>query len=201
MEVPQKVEARSDCEAATATMGVGDAVGVARSHWFVAIVKNNTEKSVAEKLSDAGVTFYLPTQEELRIWRNGRRKKVERVVIPATIFIHCTEPERREIVKLPYINRFMTNKAACSPGRVGSPLAVIPDSQIRTLRFMLGNAEGEVTVSPVYGKGDKVKVIRGCLRGLEGEIIETSGGSELMVRIDIFGCARVSINPTNVSKI
>ncbi len=201
MEIPQKVEARSDFDAAAATLGVGDAVGVPRSHWFVAIVKNNTEKSVAEKLTDEGVSFYLPTQEELRIWRNGRRKKIERVVIPATIFIHCTEPERREIVKLPYINRFMTNKAGSNPNRVGSPLAIIPDSQIQTLRFMLGNAEGEVTVSAVYSKGDKVKVVRGGLRGLEGEIIESNGKSELMVRIDIFGCARVTINPADVIKI
>lgn len=201
MEIPQKVEARSDFDAAAATIDVGDAVGVPRSHWFVAIVKNNTEKSVAEKLVATGINIYLPTQEELRIWRNGRRKKIERVVIPATIFIHCTEPERREIVKLPYINRFMTNKAGCNPNRVGSPLAIIPESQISTLRFMLGNADGEVTVSGVYSKGDKVRVIRGGLRGLEGEIIESNGKSELMVRIDIFGCARVTINPADVTKI
>ena len=95
----------------------------------------------------------------------------------------------------------MTNKAAYNPNRVGNPLAVIPDSQIQTLRFMLGNAEGEVTVSAVYSKGDKVKVVRGGLRGLEGEIIESNGKSELMVRIDIFGCARVTINPADVIKI
>ena len=32
----------------TVPSGVGSAVGVAKSNWFVAVVKNNTEKAVLE---------------------------------------------------------------------------------------------------------------------------------------------------------
>lgn len=201
MEDPQNIESEPDNDAAAASKGAGDAVGVPKIRWFVAVVRNNTEKSVASRLGAAGISCYLPTQEEVRVWRDGRRRKTERVVIPSVIFIRCTERVRREIVRLPYIHRFMTDRSGSVPGHAGHPLAVIPDSQIQTLRFMLGNAEGEVTVSASYSKGDRVKVTRGSLRGLEGEIIESNGRSELMVRIDIFGCARVTINPRDVSKI
>lgn len=181
--------------------GVGDAVGVPEARWFVAVVRNNTEKTVWSKLLEAGYECYLPVQEETRLWRDGRRRKIERVVIPAVIFIRCTERVRREVVKLPYINRFMTNKAGVKTNGIGNPLATIPDSQIQTLRFMLGNADSPVTVTSDYRRGDKVRVARGGLRGLEGEIIEAEGGSELVVRIDIFGCARLKISNGDVQRI
>lgn len=186
---------------ATATSVVGDAVGVPRRRWFVAVVKNNTEKVVAEKLTATGATCYLPVQEEIRVWRNGRRKKIERVVISSTVFVYCTEAERREIVKLPYINRFMTDKTRLNSSGVGHPPAVIPERQIQTLRFMLGNSDSPVSVTADFRKGEMVRVVRGSLRGLEGEILESESGSELLVRIDIFGCARVTISPTDVERI
>lgn len=182
--------------------GVGGAVGVSGRHWYVAIVRNNTEKAVSGRLAVAGYECYLPTQEEFRVWRDGRRRKIERVVIPGVIFIRCSERERREAVRLPYIHRFMTDRACQVPGRAGHPLAVIPDSQIQTLRFMLGNAASPVTVSAEYRRGDRVRVVRGGLRGLEGEILKgCDGGSELIVRIDIFGCARLTIDRGDVCRI
>ncbi len=201
MKDPQNIESGPEIDAAAASEGAGDAVGAPKIRWFVAVVRNNTEKSVASRLEAAGISCYLPTQEEVRVWRNGRRRKIERVVIPSVIFVRCTERVRREVVRLPYIHRFMTDRSGSVPGHAGHPLAVIPDIQIQTLRFMLGNAEGEVTVTATYSKGDRVRVTRGSLRGLEGEIIESSDRSELIVRIDIFGCARVTINPRDVSKI
>lgn len=182
---------------------VGDAVGMPKAQWFVAIVKNNTEKSVCEKLLKMGYDTYLPTQKESRIWKNGKRSVIDRVVIPAVVFINCTESERREIVSFPFINRFMTNKAGSIAGSNAKPVAVIPDNQIRILQFMLGNSDSRVDISnrPVNA-GDKVKVIRGRLKGLEGEVLDLKKDkTELIVRLDFFGCARLIIDTINVETI
>jgi transcription antitermination factor NusG len=182
--------------------GVGDAVGVGKSVWYVALVNNNTEKMTGERLSALGYENYVATQLEIRVWRNGKRAKVDRVVIPSTVFVKCTEKERRQIVALPYINRFMTNKAAVTDEQpYRKPLAIIPNRQIETLRFMLGNSDTPVNIGR-YQKGDKVRVARGELCGLEGEVIETSDGkSELIVAIDFFGCARLTIDRINLEPI
>lgn len=181
--------------------GTGNAVGVPRRHWYVAIVRNNTEKAVAERLEAEGYDCYLPTQRKLRIWSNGKKKYIDRVVIPAVIFMRVTESERRKAVYLPYILRFMTNKAGENANRVGKPLAIIPEVQIETLRFMLRQSSTEVSVGAEYRKGEKVRVIRGDLRGLEGEVLESDGKSELIVRIDIFGCARLTISADDLTHI
>lgn len=181
----------------TVPTGVGDAVGVPDRHWFVAIVKHNTEKSSEEKLLKTGYEAYVASQRELRVWRNGRKKTVDRVVIPSTVFVHCTESERREIVALPFINRFMTDKAIGADRR----LAVIPDAQMATLRFMLGNSDSPVSIG-TYKRGDHVQVVRGNLAGLEGEVIELEDGrNELTVLIDFLGCARVAIDPTDCRRV
>lgn len=188
---------------------VDNAVGVPERHWFIAIIHRNTEKKTAEKLTNLGIENYLPLQREIRIWKNGRKSKVDRVVISALIFIHCTEAERKEIVKLPYINRFMTNKAGdTSTTGYGKPLATVSDTEINKLRFMLGQSDIPVTITERrYRPGDKVRIVRGSLAGLEGEVADTTNGksngkyngkSEVLVSLDFIGCASLKIDPINL---
>lgn len=182
---------------------VDDAVGMGKSYWFVAIVNHNSEKQSSEKLDKMGVTNYLPTQKEIRVWRNGRKSKVDRIVIPSTIFIHCTEQRRKEIVGLPFIFRFMTNKAGSIKDSANKPLAIIPDNEIERLKFMLGQSDipVEITDKP-FKAGDKVRVIRGNLAGLEGEVMDMhEAKSELIVALDLFGCAKLSIDTVNLEII
>lgn len=184
----------------TAARKVGGAVGVEKSQWFVALVKNNTEKSAGEKLKSLGYEYYLPLQEEYHVWKTGKRAKVERVVIPTVIFVHCTEAVRREVVALPFIARFMTNKAASA---AKSPIATIPEEQIDRLRFMLCNSDSAVTFSPTaYKSGDKVRVVRGKLQGLEGRVAALDAKhSEIVVNLDFLGSARLTIDTINVELV
>lgn len=187
----------------TVPSGVGSAVGVAKSNWFVAVVKNNTEKAVLERMLKLGYECYVPIQKEIRIWRNGKRAIVDRVVIPSLVFIHCTEAVRREVVSLPFIIRFLTNRAGSSPEGLNKPLAIIPDGQIRTLQFMVGNSDTPVTFTPcIYRQGDKIRVIRGNLKGLEGEVqIVDDRHSELSVVIGLLGSAKLTIDTVDVELI
>ncbi len=182
---------------------VDDAVGMEKSQWYVAIVKHNTEKNCADKLAKLGIHNYVPIQTEYRVWKNGRKSKVDRVVIPSTVFINCTEQERREIVKLPFINRFMTNKAGKSIESNNKPIAIIPNNQLERLKFMLNQSDIPVEiVANSYTLGDKVRVIRGNLIGLEGVVIGLKNTkSEVLVSIDILGCARLSIDNIDLERI
>ncbi len=187
----------------TARPDAGGAVGVASRQWFVAIVKNNTEKSAEERLGRLGHETYVARQQVLRVWKNGRKAKVDKVLIPAMVFVKCTEAERKEIVALPFISRFMTNKVAASAESPTKPLAVIPQEQIDTLKFMLGQSDIPVTmVAAPYKVRDRVVVVRGNLRGLEGEVVQTAEGkSDLIIRVDLLGCAQVTINAIDLEPL
>lgn len=150
-----------------------------------------------------GYECYVPIQKEIRIWRNGKRAIVDRVVIPSLVFIHCTEAVRRDVVSLPFIIRFLTNRAGSSPEGLNKPLAIIPDSQIRTLQFMVGNSDTPVTFTPcIYRQGDKIRVIRGNLKGLEGEVqVVDDRHSELSVVIGLLGSAKLTIDTVDVELI
>ena len=186
-----------------------DAVGISKSqkeakHWYVAIVNNKSEKACLEKLqqrlknqSDSEQTYdvYVPIQQELRVSRDGKRKKVDRIIFPTLLFIRCTEKVRRKvIVYFPYIKRFMVNIAGSSPNS-HRPIAVIPDHQMHRLMRMVSDAESEVSIGlrPLH-LGERVRVNGGKLVGLEGNVWEESDGStSLVIMIDILGCAKVTV--------
>lgn len=182
--------------------GVGDAVGVQAAHWYVAIVKHNTEKAVAEKLLTLGYDPFVAKQQEYRVWRNGRRKKIDRIVIPSTVFIHCTEAERLQVVNQPFIYRFLTNKAS-TPNMYGKPVAIIPDSQMSVLQFMLGASDTPVSFADRhFTPGQAVRVIRGSLRGISGTVTSAPDGkSTLTIRLDNLGCASVTIDTTDLEPL
>jgi transcription antitermination factor NusG len=179
----------------TTTVGVGDAVGVQSPKWYVAFVGHNTEKSCREKLQKLGYESYVASQEEVHEWKNGRKKKIERVVISTLLFVRVTEKQRHEIVNLPFIKYFLTDKARSTNDYGRHPLAVIPDSQMQQLRFMLFNAEEPVTfVTEHLRLGDHIRVARGSLKGLEGNVVRyKDGASYLVAQIESFGYAMIKI--------
>lgn len=187
-----------------------DAVGVQETHkiaknWYIAIVNNNSEKLCCERLQariasqpegEKDYEVYVAAQKEMREWRNGRRKLVERIIFPTLVFIRCTELMRRkEIVFLPYIKRFMVNIAG-SPENGHRPVAVIPDHQMRSLMRMVSDAESQITIdSRPFRRGEKVRVNGGKLMGLEGYVLSCPDNStSLVIDIGILGSAKVNIS-------
>ena len=193
----------TDNSVASVPSGVDGAVGVAARRWYVAVVGSRHEKAAAERLGAAGYEAYVAAQQELHQWRNGRRRKVDRVVIPSVVFIRCTERERREVVSLPYISRFMTDRTATRGDGLNRPVAVIPDAQMARLRFMLGQDEYPVEFTPAeFRAADSVRVIRGSLCGLTGTLLTDSDGTRrLLVSVPLLGGATITISPTDLEKI
>lgn len=173
--------------------------------WFVAIVHNRSEKLCANRLDKLGVENYVPIQKEMHQWKSGARKMVERIVLPAMVFIRTTERDRKStVVKLPYIKRFMPNRSCTSNAYGRSPVAVIPNDQIDRLKFILGNSDAPVEFEPVsYRLGDKVRVARGGLMGMEGNIVECPDGENayFAIRVDFLGLAKVKIARGDLEKI
>lgn len=191
-------------ENSTTAQGAGGAVGVSSRHWYVAFVGPNAEKQCRDRLLRLGYEAYAATQEEVHHWKNGKSKKIEVVVITQLLFIHCTPEERKEIVTLPYIRSFLVNKAAKANEFGVRPVTVIPDRQMQMLQFMLYHADSPVQfVAAPVRVGDAIRIIRGDMKGLEGEVVELKGSDEryLGIRLNMLGCALLHIALTDVEKV
>ena len=167
---------------------------IPRRQWLVASVQSCLEKKTAERLKAMGVEYYLPIQSEIRQW-SDRRKRVDRLVIPMMIFVHVTPQERPLPLTLQAISRYMVLRGESRP-------AVIPEEQMERFRFMLDYSPEAVEIcSTPLAAGDAVKVIKGPLAGLEGELVMIGGKSKVAVRLDMLGCAHVDMPIGYVEKL
>lgn len=157
-----------------------------RRQWLVAYVQSCLEKRTARRLAAMGIECYLPIQSEIHQW-SDRRKRVDRLIIPMMIFVHVTPQERALPLSLQAVNRYMVLRGESAP-------AVIPDEQMAQFRFMLDYSQEAVEMcSAPLAPGDAVKVIKGPLAGLEGELVILNGKSKVAVRLDKLGYAHVDM--------
>lgn len=172
-------------------------------NWYIAVVRNNTEKASYHKLCALGYEVFLPIQEELSIWKDGRRKKRNRILLPGLLLIRLTEKQRKEVIMLPYINKFIVNRAGTVDSNNRHPIAIVPSEQVERLRFMLGDKYSIVNIEPLNLKtGDKVRIIRGNLRGMEGNVYQNSSGdSYVVIRLENLCCASVRVSLKDVALV
>ena len=163
-----------------------DSIQPEERKWYVAYVRLFHERKTAEKLAAMGIESFVPVREEIPQW-SQRKKKVMRVLIPQMIFIHATPKERLEALTLASISHYMVLRGEHTP-------AVIPDRQMQQFMFMVDYSEESIEMynSPLQ-PGQSIKVIKGPLAGMEGELMEIEGKSKVIVRLDLLGCAGVDM--------
>ena len=173
--------------------GTGEGVACLK-RWYVAHVRIHHEKKVAEYLGKMGIETFVPVQQEIHQW-SDRRKLVETVLLPMMVFVHADPKERMAALTLATVSRYMVLRGEGKP-------AVIPDEQMARFRFMLDYSEEAVEMcSERIQPGEQVKVIKGPLTGLTGELITMGGKSKVAVRIHILGAAMVEVPVGFVERI
>lgn len=188
----------------TATQGVDGAGGVPKTQWFVAIVNNRAEQKTAELMFRGSLQrayeCYVPTQSETRVWKNGKKKVIDRILLPALLFAKCTEADRIQSLRMKLVNRYMVDHSRGTRGHYG--IAIVPDEQIQQLKDMLTRADTPVTIEDArYRLGDKDKVKEGPLSGFIGNVVTEPTATYLVLRLDNLGFAKVQVDQNNVEKV
>lgn len=161
-------------------------------HWIAILVHMCMEKRVSERLNKLGIETYVASQQEIHLW-SDRKKKVDRIVIPMVVFVHTDSSTERRLRTYSFVRKVISY-----PGQYVS--AVIPDSQIDRLKYMLRHSESTVELKDrILEVGDTVRIARGPLKDLEGELCFVSSGKPMVaVRIGCLGYACVNINRSDV---
>ena len=111
------------------------------------------------------------------------------------IFVHVDTNEQRTVITQPSVLRYLVLRGEHSPTE-------IPMDQMDKFKFMLNFSEQSVsfTINELI-TGEMIKVIKGPLSGLEGELVNIEGRSNIAIRITQLGCAVVEINSSMVQKL
>lgn len=163
--------------------------------WIIALVQMNCERRAARQLDKLNIRNFVAMQSERHIW-SDRRKIVERIVLPMSVFLYVNETEERMVREYSFINRLMTYPGERKP-------AVIPDEQVERFMHMLRCSEAKVHMERApLELGQSVIINRGSLRGLCGELTHIDNDkSHVVVRIDGLGCASIDITSSYVDVI
>lgn len=163
--------------------------------WYAARTQMNCERKAVNIIKDVISDSYIPVQEEIHQW-SDRKKKVQRLVIPMVVFVKMDKSIANNIHGKSCFLGLMRNPGAIKP-------SYIPEEQILILKFMLENSDNPVSIETMPMQvGDKVRIVRGGLKGLEGNVlIHKDGTSSVVVRLDVLGCAKVNINSSELEVI
>jgi transcription antitermination factor NusG len=146
------------------------------SRWYAVWTRSRQEKVSAAMLSALGIQHYLPLNSELRQW-SDRKQLVEVPLFSGYLFvcISLLKNSKLQVLKIPGIGAFVGNQTGPLP---------IPDQQIEDIRTVL-TAGVECSIHPFLKEGDRVRVVRGTLAGVEGTLVHTNSTSRLLISIEM----------------
>lgn len=165
-------------------------------HWFVLFVRSCQEKTVSSRLGAMGIEHYTPIRRELRQW-SDRKVWKDRILMPRTVFVHCTERERLQILKDNlYAEYYMMDRLTKRP-------VTVPEDQMTLFQRVVGGSAAPVEFHPsdTFAPGDMVRVIEGPLKDMECEITSIKNHSYICVRLGLLGVALTEISASSVKKI
>jgi transcription antitermination factor NusG len=145
--------------------------------WYAVHVRSRHEFQVRDRLTLKGVEAFLPTVERLRKWKD-RKKLVEFPLFPGYIFVHI---EKRPQSLLSVLKVAGVVRMLCTIPGEPDP---IPNDQITSLQKLVENREA-LDPYPYLSEGQRVRIIKGPLAGVEGILVEKLDKHLLVLSVDV----------------
>ena len=146
-----------------------------RISWFVVITRWGQWKKISERLTALRVRHFIP------------------LTYNTLVFFQTDKDRALNLVNSGEVKgRFLVDHATHT-------LLEVPDKQMEDfIQVLTEYPDTPVGADFPIRKGTRVKVIRGPLKGIEGEVEETPKGVQLIVGIQSLICARITISRTDV---
>ena len=155
-----------------------------QKYWFAARTLSKQEFAVKKRIENLNleegidVECYLPTRTVISQLKYRRKRNVVPVA-RGLIFIHATKQSACDIhnvygVQVFYMKDFSTHS-----------MLVVPDKQMHDFMFLLDfSPSGIEVLNKNLKRGDRVRVIKGPLLGLEGELVRLMGHKRVIIRLE-----------------
>jgi len=142
--------------------------------WYALYTRHQHEKCVHQALMGKGFASFLPLYTTAHQWKD-RVKRVSLPLFPCYVFVRGPLVQWLPILTTPGVHSVV----ACA----GRP-AVISCEEIESIRRAI-ESPAKVEPHPFLRCGDRVRVIAGPLRGLEGLLIRKKNWCKLLLSIEM----------------
>jgi len=147
---------------------------MADKNWYALYTKPRWEKKVSALLDEKKIENYLPLQKVLKQW-SDRKKWIQEPLFRSYIFVHISTDEHLPTLQTAGVVRFVAFERKA---------VVIPPVQIEAIKTYVQTGEDMITETPDVKTGDRVVVIKGSLKGLEGKLVQISNKKRLRIMIE-----------------
>jgi transcription antitermination factor NusG len=144
------------------------------SPWWALYTRHQHEKTVADTLCAKGFEVFLPMYESVRRWKD-RRKVLSLPLFPCYVFVRGELSRRLQILTTPGIHMILSH---------GETFAAIPETEIQAIRKTV-NGHFRVEPHPFLKCGDRVRVKRGSLQGVEGILVRKKNIFRLVLSVEM----------------
>jgi len=169
-------------------------VNTSPQRWYAVHTKSRHEFQAIERLNQKGINAFLPTVERLRKWKD-RKKIISFPLFPGYLFVNISKDSQSilSVLKVKGVVRLL-----CTLPGEPDP---IPDEQILSLQRLIEN-KADLDPYPYLNEGQKVRIIKGPLSGVEGILVEKLDKHLLVLSVDVLqhGVA-LTISASDVEKI
>ena len=160
--------------------------------WYAIYVRSRHEKNVNSALLNKDIESFLPVKTVIRQW-SDRKKKVEVPLFRGYVFTRIDiRKDKFNILKTDGVVKFIG---------IGKNPSRIPDEQIHWMHMIVEKSD-TVKNEKEIPIGQKVSVIAGPFKGLEGIVTRDGNQSRLVIVIEsILNAVSVEISPDYLEKI
>lgn len=142
--------------------------------WWALYTRHQHEKSVSSVLAAKGFEVFLPLYETVRRWKD-RNKLLSLPLFPCYVFVRGGMDRRLQVLSTPGVHMILTR---------GDAVAAIPETEIEAIRkSLVGNFR--VEPHPYLRCGDRVRVTRGSLEGVEGLLLRKKSLCRLILSVEM----------------
>lgn len=144
--------------------------------WIVFYTKSRHEKKVMELLERARYDVFLPLHKVMRQW-SDRKKKVEVPLFNSYIFVRIAPHQVNDVLQVPGVSWVIRHN--------GQPAVLHEHEYDMIRRFTDSGLFLEASgISESFSPGDRVRVMDGPLRGLQGVLEGSANEEKLCVLIE-----------------
>jgi len=142
--------------------------------WCAVYTRHQHEKSISEMLEAKGFEVFLPLYESTRRWKD-RRMVLSLPLFPCYVFVRGAHERRLPVLTTPGVHMIISR---------GERVATVPDEEIEAIRRIV---EGQVSAEPhpFLRCGERVRVVRGSLEGVEGILTRKKNLYRLVLSVDM----------------
>jgi transcription antitermination factor NusG len=142
------------------------------STWFATYVRPRHEARVAEHLGAREIDYFLPQFLSERTWKD-RKVDLLMPLFPGYVFVNVLPMEKSEVLEVPGV--LMMIKEA------------MPAEEIERLKSMGKFEQKEFNPQPhaYIAMGERVRVVRGPLKGTEGILVRGKKRTRVVISLDL----------------